>query len=141
MSKNYFMNIFADLTDGHGAEYLTTEGKYSDYLKKNGFRYDFIIYSCVPIIIGYIAVFKKKIRSENYQFLLNLYLVVNGIWLLCMYAQFTNRIAYLSWGMLPVLIIYPFLKEEWSNSQYKTLYKVVIGHLCFTLFMHIIYYA
>ena len=138
----FFMNFFAGWTDDHGAEYLYTlaGSRDSEFSGKLGFRYDFIIYSSVPIIIGYIGLFKKKIISENYQFLLNLYLFVNGIWMLCMYANFTNRIAGLSWGMLPVLIIYPFLKEKWNNNQYKTLYKVVIGHLSFTLFMQIIYY-
>lgn len=138
----FIMNFFAGWTDDHGAEYLYTlaGSRDSEFSGKLGFRYDFIIYSSVPIIIGYIGLFKKKIISENYQFLLNLYLIVNGIWLLCMYANFTNRIAGLSWGMYPVLIIYPFLKEKWNNNQYKTLYKVVIGHLSFTLFMHIIYY-
>lgn len=105
-----------------------------------GFRIDFIIYSAAPIIVGWIAFFKKKIISRKYRFLLNLYLLANSIWLLCMYAEFTNRIAYLSWFMLPIVLIYPFLNEEWGEDQYKTFRWVALGHLGFTLFMQYIFY-
>ncbi len=134
-----FQHFFAGFTTEHGANYLLAEG--GDDGTKGGFRIDFILYSAMPVLVGYYAVFKKKMRlSRLYKDLLNLYLCLNGIWMLCMYAQFTNRIAYLSWFLYPIVLIYPFLQEQWGKSRYKTFGLVMLGHLGFTLFMNIIYY-
>ena len=53
----------------------------------------------------------------------------------------TNRIAYLSWFLYPIVLIYPFLQEEWEDdNQYRIFSVVMLAHLGFTLFMNIIYY-
>ena len=135
-----FAQLFSGFTTEHGAEYLLTEGGNDG--TKGGFRIDFIIYSAAPIIVGWFAVFKKNIElSRLYKDLLNLYLCLNGIWMLCMYASFTNRIAYLSWFMYPIVLIYPFLNEQWGENRYRIFCYIVLGHLGFTLFMDIIYYG
>jgi len=138
-----FMSSLADYTDAHGADYLliqagSTESEFGGRL---GFRYDFVIYSVIPIVLGYYAFFKKKLVSKEYQFILNVYILTNAIWMLCMYANYTNRIAYLSWLMYPVLIIYPFMNMEWGVKANKHLTYAVYGHLGFTLFMTLIYYV
>lgn len=132
-----FQHLFSGFTTEHGAEYLLGDG--SEDGTKGGFRIDFILYSAMPVLVGWYAVFKKKMRlSPLYKDLLNLYLCLNGIWMLCMYANFTNRIAYLSWFLYPIVLIYPFLQEQWGKSRYKTFGLVMLGHLGFTLFMNII---
>ena len=134
-----FQHLFADFTTEHGANYLLTEG--GEEGTKGGFRIDFILYSAIPVLVGWFAVFKKRMRlSRLYKDLLNLYLCLNGIWMLCMYAEFTNRIAYLSWFLYPIVLIYPFLQEQWGKARYKTFGLVMLGHLGFTLFMNLIYY-
>ena len=134
----YFQTLFAGMSDEKGAGYLLSSGQ--DWGGKEGFRFDFVLYSAMPVLVGYWTVFRKKIVSRVYNFLLSIYLVTNGVWMLCMYANFTNRIAYLSWFLYPVVLIYPFLKEDWGANRYKTLAKVVCLHLLFTLFMNIVYY-
>ena len=120
------------LDDGHGAGYLMDTT--SDWGGKSGFRLDFVLYSAMPVLVGYWAVFKKKMQlSKMYKCLLNVYLCTNGIWILCMYAAFTNRIAYLSWFLYPIVLVYPFLNENWGNSRYKTFSNVMLAHLFFTL--------
>ena len=136
----FFQVLFSGFTNEHGAEYLLNDGQLIRNDLLGGFRLDFALYSAVPVYIGWRAVNKKHIVSKNYLFLLNLYVFTNAIWLLCMYAAFTNRISYLSWIMLPIVLIYPFLKEEWGTSQYKAFLWVAFGHLAFTLFMMYIYY-
>lgn len=137
---SFFAEFFSGFTTEHGAEYLLTEG--GDEGTKGGFRIDFILYSAVPVIVGWYAVFKKKIRLTSlYKNLLNLYLCLNGIWMLCMYAAFTNRIAYLSWFLYPIVLVYPFLQEDWGKNRYRTFSIVMLGHLGFTLFMSIMYYG
>ncbi len=135
-----FQELFAGFSDEIGAGYLSGSEEHVRHDLMGGFRIDFIIYSAAPIVFGWIAVSKKHIVSKNYMFLLNLYTLINSIWLLCMYANFTNRISYLSWLMLPIVLIYPFLKERWGRNQYRTFQWVAFGHLAFKLFMFYIYY-
>ena len=135
-----FQHLFAGFADEQGAGYLAGSGEHIRKDVLGGFRIDFIIYSAAPIVVGWLGIYKKRIISREYSFLLNLYLFTNAIWLLCMYAEFTNRIAYLSWFMLPIVLIYPFLNEEWGETQYQTFRWVALGHLGFTLFMQYIFY-
>lgn len=137
----FFQSLFAGMADEHGATYLVTGGEHVKENMMGGFRIDFIIYSVVPVIVGWYAINKKNIQSLQYNFLLNLYITINAVWLLCMYAEFTNRIAYLSWLMYPFVLIYPFLNEKWGKGQYRLFRKVVLFHLAFTLFMFFVYYA
>lgn len=130
-----FQEIFNSLADEKGQSYL--EGQ--EFGK--GFRIDFILYSAMPVLVGYYAIFKKKIQSKAYNIVLCMYLITNSIWMLCMYAEFTNRIAYLSWFQYPIVLIYPFLNEKWGINQYKILRKVAYAHLAFTLFMTFVFYA
>ena len=139
----WFQELFATMSadraaDARGADYLMATG---DDAYITGFRPDFILYSAAPVIVGRIAILRKNIRSEFYEFFLNLYIITNSIWMLCMYASYSNRIAYLSWGLYPLVLIYPFLKEKWGEGQYRTFYKVVWYHLGFTLVMEYIYYG
>jgi hypothetical protein len=125
----------ADVGNEHAADYLTGVGQAT-----KGFRIDFILYSAVPILLGRWLSFKNFTKSQQYQFILNVYTLVNSIWMLCMYAEFTNRIAYLSWFMYPIVLIYPFINEEYLSHKVGLMKIFVCGHLFFTLFMEIIYY-
>ena len=137
--QELFGTILSDSGDT-GANYLNEVN--DEWGGKTGFRIDFVIYSAMPILVGYWAVYKKKLQlSKIYTCLLNLYMTLNGTWMLCMYANFTNRIAYLSWFLYPIVLIYPYLNENWGPTRYKDFSKVMIAHLGFTLFMKFIFYA
>ena len=142
----FFQDLFGENLaeyDEHGAKYLTTYANSieSNYTGKTGFRYDFVLYSFIPIFIFYFFKSQKGRISDTYTFLVNIYIISNAIWLLCMYANYTNRIAALSWLLYPVLIIYPFVNDikKWSTKHDIYLSIVVLSHLSFTLFMHFIY--
>lgn len=130
----YFQYLFAGLTDEHGAEYLLSSAH-------SGFRLDFILYSAVPVVVGYLMLTKYKIRSKTYNVILSLYLLTNSVWMLCMYSSFTNRISYLSWFLYPIVLLYPFLNATWSRRQALYLKYVIWGHISFTIFMNVIYYG
>lgn len=142
-----FQSLFSSMTDESGQGYLNTLGG-ADFGGAGGFRIDFLIYSAAPILLGYKIIIKDKIRvSKMYKTILNLYLCTNAVWCLCMYASYCNRIAYLSWFMYPIVLIYPLLKEDLSGctllkgrSQYKLFSKVMSYHLGFTLFMELVFY-
>ena len=135
----YFQNLFASITDEHGAGYLVAEG--DEIVANTGFRLDFIVYSAMPVWMGWHTIHKIKNCSNMYLTLLCLYLLTNSVWMLCVYASFTNRIAYLSWLMYPFVLIYPLLKESFPGNRYKFFVKVTSIHLGFTLFMHFVYYS
>lgn len=131
----FFQQLFAGLTDEQGSSYLNTIGG-----DVSGLRIDFIIYSGIPIFLGYYLTKKFHIENKGYDFLWSVYTLTNAVYLLCTYASFTNRIAYLSWLMYPFILLYPVLNVNWGKHQYDYLNYVVLGHLAFTLFMVFIYY-
>ena len=137
----YFQQIFAGYSDDQGAIYLNTTGETTT--AHIGFRPDFILYSAMPVLLGYKYEIKNKQKlSRKYQFLMHFYLLTNAVWMLCMYASFNNRIAYLSWFVYPIVIIAPFLdKMNKDPRRYLRLDKVVKYHLFFTMFMVFIYYG
>ena len=136
---SFFQHLFAGFTDEAGAGYLVFDAtEESVYI--TGFRLDFIIYSAMPILVGYYLIFKRKLQSERFNFIYNLYVLANSVWLLCIYASYTNRIAYLSWQLLPIVLIYPFFNEKLYPQQYKQANYIALAHLAFTLFMALIYY-
>lgn len=134
----YFQNLLGGMADERGSGYLT---ELSDWGGKTEFRIDFILYSAVPIAVGYYAIFTKSIKSKEYNFIYNIYVFTNAVWMLCMYANFTNRIAYLSWFLYPIVLVYPFFKEQFILRQYSALNKIVAFQLIFTLAMNYIYYG
>lgn len=137
---SYFQIFFAGLTDESGAGYLLAD---EDIGWHTGMRYDFVLYSAMPLICGWYIKFKKKLEIAGYDFILNLYVLLNGLWMLCMYANFTNRIAALSWFMYALVLAYPFLHgdEILSFNKNKKFATIMILHLAFTLFMQFVYYA
>lgn len=134
---SFFQNLFANITDESGSDYLTND----EFNTIKGFRIDFIIYSSMPVLMGYFVKYKYKMVDKVYDIILNIYLVCNGVWMLCMYAAFTNRIAYLSWFMYPIVLFYPcFSITDRRHPLVVNRNKIVAAHLSFTLFMELIYY-
>lgn len=134
----YFQSLFGGYADESGTRYLTLNAEIKDV---SGFRPDFILYSAIPIFLGEYLIRKFQIESETYSFLWRVYVTSNAVFLLCTYASFINRIAYLSWLMYPFVLLYPFLNTDLGVNQYKYLRYAVYGHLGFTLFMSFVYYG
>lgn len=136
----YFQELLAGYTDERGASYLEiVDPEKKEITGATGFRLDFILYSAVPIFLGYYLSVKKELESKTFDFLWCLYVLGNGVWLLCTYASFTNRIAYLSWCIYPFVLAYPFVNFAWSDRQEVYLKRCVFMHLGFTIFMTTIY--
>lgn len=135
---SFFQSLFATFGDEKGAQYMLVEDE--GYFVSTGFRFDFFLYSAIPVYIGWKLLKKYRVQDEDFLSLYNLYLMCNSFFLLCMYADFVNRIAYLSWFLYPIVLIYPYLKLPMYNGQTKTLKKITYGHLIFSLFMFFIYY-
>lgn len=129
----FFQHFFSTFSES-GSGYLQSSGL--DWGGKSGFRIDFVLYSSIPVFIGYLVKFKYKLVDFFYDRILNIYLLCNGVWMLCMYINFTNRIAYLSWFMYPIVLIYPSLAiEDTENPLVIHRNKIIYAHLFFSLFL------
>jgi hypothetical protein len=62
----------------------------------------------------------------------------NAFWILVIRANFSNRFAYLSWFMMALVIIYPFLKSQLMPNQNKVLARVILFYFAFTFLMNVI---
>lgn len=134
---NPFAQQMVELSDERGGRYLTASYEWGG---KTGFRLDFLLYSSFPVVVGYYAIFMHKVKDALYSNLFNLYVLCNSLWILVMYVPFNNRIAYLSWFLYPVVLVYPLFKIRFIPRQYSMLNKVVWIQLAFLLFMSLIYY-
>ena len=72
-----------------------------------GFRWDFLAYSAMPIVLGYYTILKKRITDNWYSVLFSTYCLANAFWVIFIRAAFSNRFAYLSWFMFPIVVAYP----------------------------------
>lgn len=134
--SNIFMNLgFDDRMD----RYLQAEDMTG--FKYVGFRWDFLLYSVAPIVLGYVVSIKRKIVDSQYSILLVTYVLTNAFWVMVIRAQFSDRFAYLSWFMYPIVLIYPILTMNvWTKNQGKYIKIILFAHLFFTMFMTLIYY-
>lgn len=131
--------IFANLGFDDRLSYLTTmdDGVFSH----TGFRWDFLIYSMMPIVLGYYIVIRRGIQDKAYLILLNTYTLANAFWVMVIRANYSNRFAYLSWFMYPVVLAYPLLKLDiWGDIQGLRLKQIMFAHVGFTWFMSTFYW-
>jgi hypothetical protein len=137
----FISNLLSSSDDGR-VGYLTQIGE-----DKGGFRFDFILYSIVPIIISYSWAKAHTRQDPFYRRLLCSYLATNAFWVLVMYAAYSNRFAYLSWFMMPWLIVYPFIpnkgganhpeSEHWDVNKFTAM---LVGQFALTYLFDIIIY-
>ena len=87
--------------------------------KIKGYRIDFLIYSVMPIFISYYYKKLGYVPSILYAQLYHTYIVTNALWLLVIRMAYTNRIAYLSWMIIPFIVLYPIIenKKNIKNPQ------------------------
>lgn len=112
-----------------------------DLAENAGFRYDFLLYSASAAFTGWYFIFVKNFNDKIYHKIYNTYLITNAFWILVIRASFSNRFAYLSWFMISLVIIYPFLKVRYFERQHSVIVWVVFANFFFTYFMSFIYYA
>lgn len=108
----------------------------SAHFSATGFRYDFVLYSSVPIYLGWKFIYKYKYTNSLYQALYCTYVGANAFWLLIIYIPFNNRFAYLSWFMYPIVLSYPLLTESsLINNTKKKIKLMVLLNFLFTFYM------
>ena len=105
---------------------------------RTGFRWDFVLYSVIPIGLGLYFILNKHFKEEWYKRLFCVYVGCNAFWLLTMYIPFNNRFAYLSWFLYPIVMSYPLLvKNNLITFQALRLKQMVFINFLFTFLMWI----
>ncbi len=133
----FFETIFDVLGfNDRAAGYLTDE--VDELFSRVGFRWDFLLYSATAVYAGWYFIFHKKFEDEFYRQLFNTYLIANAFWILVIRASFSNRFAYLSWFIMGIIIVYPFLKMQFFNKQNKVLGNVIFLYFAFTYILNVI---
>lgn len=91
------------------------------------FRWDFLFYSTMGVIVGYYFIFRRNFKDEYYHWIYNTFLVTNAFWVLIIRAVYSNRFAQISWFIMPVVLIYPFMKERfWKNHEQMLGYALLV---------------
>lgn len=106
-------------------EYTSSIGGDNDYGSR--FRYDFLLYSIVPIYIANIWMNRYQYYNSMYELVYRSYILSNAIWVLVIRVAFSDRIAYLSWFLIPFLVLYPLLNGELMMKNVQKILVVVIG--------------
>ena len=89
----------------------------STLFSRTGFRWDFILYSSLPIVLAVWTIFFGKPTDVRYNFLINTYLLANAAWTLVNQIAYSNRFAYLSWFMMPLVLAYPLCRIQLVKHQ------------------------
>lgn len=135
-----FINFFSSLGfDDRMGTYNTSV--YNADFSHIGFRWDFLIYSALPILMGWYVCVKKQIKDEWYKSLCITYTLCNSFWILVITAAFSNRFAYLSWFMYPIVIAYPLINLPIWKDQDKKTGIILLCYSGFTLFMQGYYWG
>lgn len=146
--------IITSLTMGSSlaqfASTLTDDGRAAKYLEfandvqmmrtgfsHTGFRWDFLLFSALPIVLGWYVTVKRGIKDQFYQCLLNTYILANAIWIIFIYAAFSNRFAMLSWCIYPYILSYPFCKIGlWPKKEQNNIAIILLWVMfIFTIYM------
>lgn len=132
------MVMSSDFHDQRVVEYIGRQA--DDTFLRTGFRWDFILFSSLPIAVGVYVVFVRNIKDSFYNIILNTYIIANAFWVLINRAAFSDRFAYLSWFLFPIVIAYPFLKINIQTNQASLMCKLLLIVSGFTLLMNVAYY-
>lgn len=124
----YFMEIFAGMSSDTRSSYLTG-GSESGY--NVGFRIDFILYSLAPMAVGAYYIFRQEFKDKLYVLIYNTYVLTNIFWVLVIKADFSDRFAYLSWFLIPIVLTYPLLTRKLQLKENIWLATIILGETLF----------
>lgn len=112
-SLDQYSHLISTVEDGRIESYLLDERDYNTNI-----RFDFIIYSFIPMIIGGYYIFKKRFNDDYYLHIYNTYILCNAVWLIFSRIPFNDRLAYLSWVFIPFILLYPLLCKKPTHIRH-----------------------
>lgn len=131
--ESLLFNLIGTGTTNRFESYLNTTDATTHY--KTGFKLNFVVYSALPIFVGYYYIVKKSFTDKLYLQMFSVYIIVNSLWLLLIRIPYTDRVAYLSWFLIPFILLYPILKSNLMKNQRGIIAIILIGICSFTFLM------
>ena len=137
--ENFFASLgFDDRMSAYSAEQYDENVAAS--FSSTGFRWDFLLYSVFPVIMIWYLTRRRHFNDQSFNILANIYLLCNAFWIMVIRASFSNRFAYLSWFLYPLVMAYPLMRMNiWKDQDRKTAI-IFFLYSGFTFFMFFIYY-
>ena len=145
-----FISLIAGNTIGGIFENLGFDDRLSGYFQEQedaetmsqfsqtGFRFDFLLYSAMPVLMAWYVTVKRNFRDRTFNIIANTYILANAFWVMVIRAAFSNRFAFLSWFIYPLVIAYPLLRMNiWKDQDRKTA-QILLAYSGFTFFMFLI---
>lgn len=131
------IGLFQD--DSRFQGYLTGSNQaYSLVRTTMTFRWDFVAFSALGIAFGWYFIMKRKFKDEYYNWIFNIYCFANAFWIIVIRASYSNRIAQISWFILPLVMAYPTSKKRfWTDHEKYMGYAVIIMY-AFNFYYNII---
>lgn len=127
--SSFFQAYIGDIISDQRVSYYNNSSY--ELFSRTGWRWDFILYSSVPVILGWYVEFKKKVADWNYTFMLSCYLYTNAAWMLINEVPYSNRYAYISWCLYPFLLAYPLSQLPIAKNQGVVAGIFLVGCLVF----------
>lgn len=137
--ENFFASLGFDdrMSSYHNAQFQ--EGN-EDKFSHTGFRWDFLLYSMFPVIMIWYVTRHRRFNDPQYNLIANVYMFCNAFWIMVIRAAFSNRFAYLSWFLYPLVIFYPLFRMNIWKDQDRRVALIFFAYSGFTFFMFFIYY-
>lgn len=160
--SNFFMGLgFDDRAEAYMSGQNAQYGNFSN----TGFRWDFLAYSAMPVLLiwyvqkqiekrrGELGIEKTAEEEETgvygagiladaqsmrvFNVISIIYLLTNAFWVMVIKASFSNRFAYLSWFIYPLVLAYGVIRLHIWEDQDKKAALILLGHVGFTMFMYL----
>ena len=158
-------NFFAGLGfDDRMSSYANSADSDAAQFSHTGFRWDFLLYSAMPIWLTWYVTQKaekeKALYGETqeeqetgvlgagriadvhslrvFNILATTYILANSFWVMVIRAAFSNRFAYLSWFLYPIVLAYGVIRLHIWEDQDKKAGLILLAHAAFTLIMSLL---
>ncbi len=159
--SNFFMGLgFDDRMSSYGGGM----DQYGDQFSNTGFRWDFLAYSAMPVwLTWYVTTKAEKERAlygdtieevetnitgagriadahsmRVFNILATTYILANSFWVMVIKAAFSNRFAYLSWFLYPVVLAYAVIRLHIWSDQDRKAGLILLLHAGFTIIMYML---
>ena len=139
VAGDLFSALFAGLGfDDRMSQYVSISNL-SEF-SKVGFRWDFLLYSLGPIAMAWYVCIRKGLKDNWYDAICTVYCVCNAFWVLVIRSAFSNRFAYLSWFLYPIVIAYPLVNMPIREDQDRFTGWILLAYAGFSVFMWFIFW-
>lgn len=140
VAGNTIGDFFASLGfDDRLSEYISEQDnkELMEYFAYTGFRWDFLLYSAAPILWVWYLTIKRDFKDRMFNLIANTYILSNAFWVMVIRAAYSNRFAYLSWFLYPLVLAYPLLRFKIWENQDRKVGLILLAYASFTFLMYI----